>query len=1037
MAEARAVPSPYVALLVLAAVALLSICTAVPPTPRATLFRFSDAAYGPCPRPANPTSIVCAGSRPPELGDLGDLDESTSPSRGLAATSSPHPKADFDLMARRLPQGGWSKNDALDWARRSLRRQAATPAAQLNDLGILHWRLGERSKTLGDVADALGHLDSAWRSQPDSPVFLFNRAVLLEHLGQVEAARAAWTRFLQVETDRAWRREAESALQRLGGLHVPDLASLEQALLAGQPLPDGPAGVLRSSLRELAGGRAIHRWLTDPAAQDTLPAALDAVGGSPLAADTVQRLEALDPADQRRFVEAHALYAEGLVAYEAGERKAAGAIWRDAEPVLEELGAPVLFRLRILQSVLAYYNGEPDASINFLDKLLAEPNMARYPGLQARCRWLLALNHGGGGDLFTARELLQQSLETYRAAREPANEAVIHSMLAEFLQELGRPHEAWRHRLGALSLLPQVTDGERRHNILYETADALQVAGHDAAALPFLDRMVDNAASLEDPLYRVESLIWRARVRSELGQTRAARFDLDAALEASSRLPQDSLTERLSADAHWIYGKMDDLKAQESLDWLSRAESLYRDSEDQTRLPHLLFDKSLALTRIGHRDEATQALFDGLQVFEAQRRELPPTDLRISFFDRSRHLFDALIPLLLDAGRLDEAWRLTEASKARHLKDLAEPGQVPSLAELQGSLPSHVAVLELVSLQDELLVWLPGSSGSPIRRLPVPRSEIEGLSRDLVEAGERRDIEDFLPLLERAYKLLIAPLADDPAHGLSDASTWIVVPDRGLHLIPFDSLRVDGSFLFERRAVVVSPSITLWTRNQALPAGASRQAPRVVSLGIDEFPSAWNLPRLPAAEREARAVADIYPGSRLLIGDAATRDDLIHELSSAEVLHLATHAEVHPEIPARSFLAVGDSPSDSDTVPRPLFAHELYDLKVPQLRLAVLAACRGAGGPISATEGPHSLARPFLAAGVPQVVAPLWNLDDALSAELLPRFHRLYASGLVPEEALRRAKIELLQEYGPSVMTAAAALQVLGAGSAPTPSARP
>jgi CHAT domain-containing protein len=74
----------------------------------------------------------------------------------------------------------------------------------------------------------------------------------------------------------------------------------------------------------------------------------------------------------------------------------------------------------------------------------------------------------------------------------------------------------------------------------------------------------------------------------------------------------------------------------------------------------------------------------------------------------------------------------------------------------------------------------------------------------------------------------------------------------------------------------------------------------------------------------------------------------------------------------------------------------------------VLAACRTAAGAVSRVEGALSLGRPFLAAGVPDVVASLWDIDDTVSRRFFVSFHRSLLEEGDPLLALRKAQIAFL-----------------------------
>jgi CHAT domain-containing protein len=80
-----------------------------------------------------------------------------------------------------------------------------------------------------------------------------------------------------------------------------------------------------------------------------------------------------------------------------------------------------------------------------------------------------------------------------------------------------------------------------------------------------------------------------------------------------------------------------------------------------------------------------------------------------------------------------------------------------------------------------------------------------------------------------------------------------------------------------------------------------------------------------------------------------------------------------------------------------------------------LSACSTAVGAPAFGEGVLSLARPFLAAGVPQVIGTLWDIDDRAGRTLMPRFHWWRQQGVGTAEALRRSQVELMTSGDPVV----------------------
>jgi CHAT domain-containing protein len=103
-----------------------------------------------------------------------------------------------------------------------------------------------------------------------------------------------------------------------------------------------------------------------------------------------------------------------------------------------------------------------------------------------------------------------------------------------------------------------------------------------------------------------------------------------------------------------------------------------------------------------------------------------------------------------------------------------------------------------------------------------------------------------------------------------------------------------------------------------------------------------------------------------------------------------------------------------------LFAHEIATMRFTRTRLVVLAACSTAAGVVSRAEGAMSVARPFLAAGVPQVIASQWDVDDRSTSELFIAFHQALSKSADPVSALRTAQLSLLRRDDPRLASPSA-----------------
>jgi CHAT domain-containing protein len=195
------------------------------------------------------------------------------------------------------------------------------------------------------------------------------------------------------------------------------------------------------------------------------------------------------------------------------------------------------------------------------------------------------------------------------------------------------------------------------------------------------------------------------------------------------------------------------------------------------------------------------------------------------------------------------------------------------------------------------------------------------------------------------------------------------------------------------------------------------------------FDRRWHasLGSLSGAQEEVKGLAPLYPEVQVLAGKDATPDAVAAAMRGREVLHFATHALVDATKPEASLLALtppGREPSAGD-----LKAGAIERLPLAGARLVVLASCRGAAGEMAPGEGSLSLSRSFLAAGVPAVVAGLWDLDDRTGAKLFVRFHQVLRSGEDPVTALRKIQLEAVSSSNKNLRSPRAwgSLQVIGA----------
>jgi CHAT domain-containing protein len=244
----------------------------------------------------------------------------------------------------------------------------------------------------------------------------------------------------------------------------------------------------------------------------------------------------------------------------------------------------------------------------------------------------------------------------------------------------------------------------------------------------------------------------------------------------------------------------------------------------------------------------------------------------------------------------------------------------------------------------------------------------------------------------------------------------VVVPDGAVALVPFDLLRAGSQLLIERAAISYVPTAASLLRDSRR---STWLPPWKLQLRGFADPVAGtdrrdrDSPALAATAQEVRAVADELGGRAALHVGADNRKAVLLDASSdAPVLHLATHAIADTSAMEQSRIMF--SPPESSVAGADyLYLKEAYGLKLDAVDLVVLSACDTGRGRLVRAEGVQSFSRAFLAAGARSTVTTMWRVADRPTADFMQVFYHHLGRGEPRDDALRRAKLRLLNDPSP------------------------
>jgi CHAT domain-containing protein/tetratricopeptide (TPR) repeat protein len=935
----------------------------------------------------------------------------------LAAGKTPEAQRQA-LSAYREAQEAWHTLGELRWEAESLR--AAT---------VLEHELGELQPAIEDSLRLL----ALWQElgEPSREAEALNElGVLYLDLREAEKAREALKSALAL-----WQRLGERFDE---GETRSNLCFLEQASGAA-PAALACYEEVRALFRELGDGSQEERILNN------LGGVYDLLGEPDAALACYEQSLALrkELGDHRGV--AQTLNNIAVLRQTFGEWQEALRLYGQVREIREPLGDR-LEMARLLSNIGFTYNslGEPYRALAFLEESL---KLRREVG--NRQGEVITLNNLGStwrrlGESQKALDFHQQALKLATAIEDRRQEAITRLRIAEAHFDQGDASAALRELGPALAYLKETGLRYAEAQALYLQGSALTQAGRPRDALPILQGVLERRQALHNRAGEAEALLALATAERALGLHEEARTHAEAAVARVEQLRNGFVSPDLRAaflaTRRRTYSLVIDLLMDRHAadpggghDWAALAIS------EQARARSLL--DALHTANAGRAGGAVPAGL--LERRQALRRRLSvKSDQQVKQSGVSDNKAEALgreiEALLAELDGVEAEIRRQDPQYAA----FSEPRPIRG-EEIAGLLDPGTLFLEYSLGEDRSFLWALGAGGLRSFVLP-PQREIEDLARQVyeelstVESGARRQGE----AAEALSRILLGPVWSETA----DLHRLVVVPDAALHTLPFGALPVPdpgqpwetaagGKPLLEHLELVYVPSATTLAlqrqrleRRSPAPKWAAVFADPVFAaddprLSASRQPSSTSqdparggsvpgglLPvfeRLPSSRKEADVIAGLAPAGQVwkALGIEANREAALSgELRAYRVVHFATHGIADTRTPELSGLVL--SLIDAAGQPREGFLSlpDIYELDL-DADLVVLSGCRTALGKEVRGEGVMGLTRGFLYAGVPRVVASLWQVQDRTTAELMSRFYRaLWKDGLSPAAALRKAQ---------------------------------
>ena len=255
--------------------------------------------------------------------------------------------------------------------------------------------------------------------------------------------------------------------------------------------------------------------------------------------------------------------------------------------------------------------------------------------------------------------------------------------------------------------------------------------------------------------------------------------------------------------------------------------------------------------------------------------------------------------------------------------------------------------------------------------------------------------------LRSLFKMIISPVIDR-----IDGSEVLIVPEGPLFLIPFSALQdSSGRYLSEILRIRLIPSLTTLKLIQDSPIDYHCQTGALIvgdpKIGRVNFSGKFvEFSSLPKAREEAQMVSALL-GVRCLVGEQATKKEVLRRIKDVSLVHIAAHGDAERgEIALAPNSSVNGVPSRDDVV---LTVKQIAEVGI-RAKLVVLSCCHSARGKILKAEGVVGIARAFLGSGARSVLMSLWAVDDEATKAFMNVFYQCLIHGkMSASEALHHA----------------------------------
>jgi len=934
----------------------------------------------------------------------------------------------------------------------------------LTDIAALYY---ERSKYADSNSEllltkAIEYYRQAISIDPRQAEAWFNRALCYEHLAIYTKAKEDWKQYLKIDPDSEWAKEAKERLKNLETkaqqLSFPQKPANKIQDAAGSKNDDLLKELISQNfveVKQYSTGQLFDDYLTaelngDQQHAEQCLSTLKRIGnftaevkGDRYIADLATLAARASPKMKSGMLNVRLMLRQADNEYDRSSHDTAFKLYKQAYNAAERIGDNLHAELAA-SKFIRYSNSraQTEPLITLGNRLLTQTEQRRHLHLQAAI-------HASLANGFLASQQGSLALENGLRAAEIAkglgdiNTAINGLMLAgSAYTRSGNYERAFNKSFEVLSLLGEHPIDIRRSFQAYQQAwESLFRIGNFHLAMAYQQEAMEIANRTGNQLI-ITGTLGRLGLNSwKLGQNNAASSLLKEAIEKCNSLNDQISRKLLQADLYTVLGDIELSlgEYEKSLLNYQNAMQSVAESNNSVYLAAISQGKAAAFLAQNRVSEAETELQKSISLIENDRKHIFDVGGRSIFLARSQNAYNAMIDLQYKYKQNPTlAFNYAEVVKSRDILDsltnrasakeidgrleiaLSGNARPLKLPQIQRSLPNHLQVLSYSITENDLIIWHITNNTFSSTSVRISVNQFKSLVADyLLSIRSKAELSKTNRLASELYRYLIFPIVDK----LDVSRQLCVIPDAGFNKLPFSSLFSTNKnrYLVEDYSIITSPSVSILFETISLAKGKpALPTQSFIGLSNPRFSSRRfpGLPTLPSSEEEVARASQLYKQGSYFSQENATESQAIQQFGHNNVVHIASHTLINEQIPLLSAILLSDEKQstsnhkgkDGIVFDSRLQASEIYQLSFPQTRLVVLSSCRSALGN-NQGQAIGALAQALFAAKVPSVIASLWDIDDAKSAELMFTFHQYHKQQLLGfSQSLRLAQCSFL--YG-------------------------